>query len=694
MVTLLLLACTGAPDVTPTEEAPKPTPVAELAGDAVVFVVEDAPFDVGGSVGGLYTWDFGDGETAIGEAVTHAYAAPGRYTIRLTAAWSDGRTDTATATRVAVYEPLATPPTASSALAYLDGALYAVLPDSDEVVVVADNAVVDRLAVCGHPVAVSAGAGRLAVACRDDAVQFWDLATNTLLSEVGFRWGARPVAVAGNYVALAGTGELVHMSGTDIYVTATLPDPGAVATGEGLAAEGATAFYATRFRSPAEGGVVHYEEDTDGGLLDREYLLAPDPGPDSDTDARGLPTLLGAIALSPDGRTLVVAGAKANMDRGLQRDGLALTHETSTRASLRVLDTHTGGQLLRDHFDNRDRVGAVAFTPLGDQLLVAHHGAGIVDILDPFTLTRIGGFQSVGVGLDGIATDGETAWVLSSLTRELVAYQLGTTDEIELARVSLVGTEPLDAELLLGAQVFHAASDPRMATDAYVSCASCHPDGGGDARTWDFTDRGEGFRDTQALFAMPANGPLHWSANFDEVQDFENAIRAHQAGAGFLADDVFATVEDPLGDPKAGLSAELDALAAYVHSFSANVPRSPWRNTDGSQTDAGLRGRAVFVAEGCDTCHAGAELTDAGWDGDTPILHDVGTLLPTSGDRAGGPLTGLRTPSLRGLHATAPYLHDGRAPTLAEALTAHGVTLGEADTADLVAYLLELEGSP
>jgi cytochrome c peroxidase len=100
------------------------------------------------------------------------------------------------------------------------------------------------------------------------------------------------------------------------------------------------------------------------------------------------------------------------------------------------------------------------------------------------------------------------------------------------------------------------------------------------------------------------------------------------------------------------------------------------------------------VAEGCDTCHAGAELTDAGWDGDTPILHDVGTLLPTSGDRAGGPLTGLRTPSLRGLHATAPYLHDGRAPTLAEALTAHGVTLGEADTADLVAYLLELEGSP
>ena len=40
------------------------------------------------------------------------------------------------------------------------------------------------------------------------------------------------------------------------------------------------------------------------------------------------------------------------------------------------------------------------------------------------------------------------------------------------------------------------------------------------------------------------------------------------------------------------------------------------------------------------------------------------------------------------------YLHDRRAPTLAAALAAHGVTLVEADTAPLVAYLLEIEGAP
>ena len=84
-------------------------------------------------------------------------------------------------------------------------------------------------------------------------------------------------------------------------------------------------------------------------------------------------------------------------------------------------------------------------------------------------------------------------------------------------------------------------------------------------------------------------------------------------------------------------------------------------------------------------------MTDAAWNPDgTPVLHDVGTLLSTSGGRAGGALLGLRTPSLRGLWATPPYLHDGRAATVEDALLAHGVS---ADP-DLVRYLLEVEDGP
>ena len=101
-----------------------------------------------------------------------------------------------------------------------------------------------------------------------------------------------------------------------------------------------------------------------------------------------------------------------------------------------------------------------------------------------------------------------------------------------------------------------------------------------------------------------------------------------------------------------------------------------------------------LTEEGCDTCHAGDELTDAAWVDGEPVLHDVGTLLETSGDRAGEPLTGLRTPSLRGLFATAPYLHDGRAATLEDALTEHGFELEKSREGDLVRYLLEVEGGP
>lgn len=650
-----LWACAEAP---PAGSVAAPS--AELDGQQVVFVGEEVELDAGESHGDTFSWDFGDGSTGEGTSVTHVYAAPGRYTLRLTARATDGRTDIASATRVAVWEPLATPPTASGRLATIDGVLYAALPEAG-VAVVTDGAV-SWLDTCGEPTAVSAANGRLAVACREDAVQFWEGAT--LTHEFAFRWGARPEAVAmepggdAAYVALAGTGEVVRIGAEGTTAVATLADARGLAAGPGGP-------WVARFRSPDDGGRVLGPSG--------ELALLPDAGPDSDTDARGVPTLLGAVALRPDGREVIVAGTKANTARGLRRDGLPYTHETATRAALRAIDV-AGGTSRRALFDNRDRVGAVAFSPLGDQLYVAHHGAGIVDVLDPVSLERIGGWQSVGVGLDGLAADGEALWVLASIDRELIAFDLSAgNEEIELARIPLGSPDP-------GARIFHFAADPRMSADAYLSCASCHPDGGADGRVWDFSDREEGFRETQALFAMPAEGPWHWSANFDELQDFEGAIRAHQAGTGFMTDEQFAVCSDPWGEPTSGRSEDLDDLAEYVRSFAGKAPRSPWRDEDGTATEAGARGAQAFVAKGCDSCHAGEEYTDG-------AQHDVGTIVETSGERLGEALTGIRTPGLRGLHATAPYLHDGRAATVQEALVAHGL----AADPDLVSFLLELE---
>ncbi len=207
-----------------------------------------------------------------------------------------------------------------------------------------------------------------------------------------------------------------------------------------------------------------------------------------------------------------------------------------------------------------------------------------------------------------------------------------------------------------------------------MSCASCHNDGGHDGRVWDLTGMGEGLRNTVSLTGRGgmSHGFLHWSANFDEVQDFEGQIRSLAGGTGLMTDAAFATRSQPLGTTKAGVSADLDALAAYVASLTT-FTQSPHRNADGSLTTLAAQGRTVFQNANCGSCHAGAKFTDSA----NATLDNVGTIKqPTSGQRLGATLTGIDPPTLRDVWATAPYLHDGSAATLADAVRAHtGVSL-------------------
>lgn len=71
---------------------------------------------------------------------------------------------------------------------------------------------------------------------------------------------------------------------------------------------------------------------------------------------------------------------------------------------------------------------------------------------------------------------------------------------------------------------------------------------------------------------------------------------------------------------------------------------------------------------------------------------DVGTFRPASGPLGA---EGFKIPTLLGLHATAPYFHDGFAPDL-ETVLAHPVhagTLSGAEVDDLVAFLLSIDGA-
>ena len=73
---------------------------------------------------------------------------------------------------------------------------------------------------------------------------------------------------------------------------------------------------------------------------------------------------------------------------------------------------------------------------------------------------------------------------------------------------------------------------------------------------------------------------------------------------------------------------------------------------------------------------------------------DIGTINADSGNRLGGPLTGIDIPTLRDVWATAPYLHRGSAATVGDAIQAHnGVSLTAAELTNLVAYVSQIGGT-
>jgi MYXO-CTERM domain-containing protein len=426
--------------------------------------------------------------------------------------------------------------------------------------------------------------------------------------------------------------------------------------------------------------------------------------------ARGVPNYLFSVALSPDGRTAWVPGKKDNILRGMARDAQKLTHDTTVRPLVSILDTLLAEEVYtsRVDLDDRSLPVHVDFTPFGNLAIIALGGSNRIEVRDVNRPTQV--FSAIGdAGIfprATVLTPSGRLFVQGALSRDVLVYDLslllGAFDKGTpplLATIPTVSAEKVPANVLAGKKIFHTSRDLRMTSEGYMSCGVCHFEGIDDGRVYDFTDRGEGLRNTVALLGRrgTAHGRLNWTGNLDEVQDFEHQIRELFMGQGFMPNEVFAvgTRNQPLGEPKAGLSKELDELAAYVASLDRVNP-SPHRQADGSLTPDGIAGKAIFEKVGCDFCHGGAELTDSA----RGSLHDVGTITTASGTRASAPLFGLDTPTLLGVWETPPYLHDGSAATLRDVLTTknptdlHGYVsfLAPAELDQLVSFLMQLDG--
>lgn len=656
-----------------------------------------------------YRFDFGDGSPksawSAAAGASHVYAEPGHYRATVQARDPAGAIGSRTRTLTVLVPPAGPAPTASSGL-LCDGAAgkaWAVNRDAGSVARLdaASLAVDFEVSACAGARALArSAAGELWVACEgDDRLVVLDGASGAPLGEIPTGYGSAPAGVVASpdgttlYAALSGPGELRR------YDAATRAETGVVALGPWPRALAVTPdgqrILVTRFLSPRDWGEV-WEVAAGSFTLTRTFRLhklGGDANRDTTAGGRGTPNYLAGIVVAPDGSRAWVAGNKPNVERGLLI-GPDLDQDNTVRSTLVELDLVLDQVGRTIDVDNSDSPSALAYSPLGDYLFATLQGNDEVVVLDALALAGTSGLGSLvtrlgtGAAPQGVCVDpgSQRALTLDFLGRGVTALEAAPLFEageknLTSSAIATQTVEPLAPSVLEGKRIFYGASDPRMSAEGYLACASCHVDGGTDGRVWDFTGRGEGLRRTVSLTgrAGVAQGNVHWSGNFDEIQDFENDIRGAFGGSGLMDDADFAATADPLGAPKAGLSAALDALADYVASLGASfLPRSPHRQSDGAMTPAALAGRIRFQTLGCGDCHAGPEFTDSTLGPAT--LHDVGTLRTTSGGRLGGPLPGIDTPTLAGLWATAPYLHDGSAATVEEVFTVAGGEVIPAET--------------
>jgi YVTN family beta-propeller protein len=273
--------------------------------------------------------------------------------------------------------------------------------------------------------------------------------------------------------------------------------------------------------------------------------------------------------------------------------------------------------------------------------------------------------------------------VMPDSRRAFVANSLDDTlGVIDLAKMEMIGTVDLGGPKTItkqrwGERLFHNAF---VTFHKQYSCNSCHPDGHVDGMNYDIEADGIGIQpvDNRTLRGILDTAPFKWEGT--------NPSLSRQCGARLA---VFFTRLAPF-TPE-----QLAAVDYYV----TTIPRPPnrFRPLGADLTPAQRRGKRIFertmtndgrvlpLNDRCVTCHFSPYYTDR-------KRHDVGTKMPF--DRTGN----FDVPHLNNIYDSAPYLHNGMAPTLEEIWTVynpedrHGVTndMTKDQLNDLVEFLKTL----
>ena len=307
------------------------------------------------------------------------------------------------------------------------------------------------------------------------------------------------------------------------------------------------------------------------------------------------------------------------------------------------------------------------------------------------------------------ATAPVSGWVLACFLLVLVCLNAGSPATAQSptaqARAGLEPITPIPAmppqdprRLVLGERLF---SDPRLSHDDIRSCSSCHDvrTNGASANAHDQTPGGRSLTlNTPTVFNASLNFRLNWEGNFRRLEDHAEQTLRNPAIMASSAEEVVSKLR---ADPEAvsrfrdayarepDVAGLLDAITTYERSLVTPGSRfDRWLAGDGGAiSPRELSGYQLFKSLGCISCHQGVNVGGNLFQRHG-IFHPLGSTEPVL----------VRVPSLRNVATTAPYFHDGSAPTLSEAVKAMGIAqldrvLTDQQIAAIVAFLDTLTGT-
>ncbi len=369
-------------------------------------------------------------------------------------------------------------------------------------------------------------------------------------------------------------------------------------------------------------------------------------------------TGLQALALTPDGRQVLVTHIVGHYQVPTNQ----LERGWMNANALSVIDVAKGvllgTVLLDDTTLGAANPWGVGVTSDGQYLAVAHAGTDQVSRIPwPALLASLGKEPTLSYeGEEGLSRD---LTLMSKLGREriptaegpralamfgsraLVAeYFRGSLASFDLAQPKVqalaptrieLGQEPQADEVRQGEMRF---SDARLCFQHWQSCLSCHPSTRADGLNWDLLNDGLGNpKQTKSMLFAHETPP---SMALGIRGNAEVAVRA---GIRFIQ---FAPVDEK----------QARHIDAYLRALR---PLPSPALVKGELSPLAVRGREIYNRIGCGECHPAPYYTDL-------KQYKVKHAEDLDAERT------YDTPTLREVWRTAPYLYDGRATTLEEAL--------------------------